>query len=49
MVFMAAESRFEACASLRCSPAIWKFSLLSFWAMMLYSYFLVSTLSLKVL
>ena len=35
MVFMAAESLLEAWASLRCSPAIWKFSLDSFWAIML--------------
>lgn len=41
MVFMAEESRLLAWASLRCSPAIWKFSLDSFWAMMLYSYIIL--------
>jgi len=38
MVFMASESRLEACASLRCSPAIWKFNFDSFWAIMLYNF-----------
>lgn len=37
MVFMALESRLLAWASFRCSPAIWKFSLLSFCAIMLYN------------
>lgn len=37
IVFMAAESRLALWASLRCSPAIWKLSLDSFWAIMLYS------------
>lgn len=42
MVFMAEESRAATWASLRCSPAIWKFSLDSFWAIMLYSYVVVT-------
>lgn len=44
MVFMAAESRFALCASLRCSPAIWKLSFDSFCAMMLYNCNLVSNM-----